>query len=278
MFDRTSGSERVSCPYHGGNGENCLINYESQTWRCFSHNCHEEIGHKLSDLAKYLGEDYHGVIKKKIHKPKAIEYLSKSLIPSYHGVPYFESRGFLKKTIEAYRAFVDNRPTSRLYKRAIIPIFDENGNLVGLTGRALYKSSIKWKHYPENFPRNRILYNMGLARNHLINDTIILVEGPLDVWRLFECGIYNVVAILGTSISQAQIKLLQKFGVKRVIVIFDPDDAGQQATLNPHKLAGELLKHFEVASLRHLLKDDVGDLSTIKLKPLIREIRRMCSI
>lgn len=271
------GRKRIACPVHGGIDKNCLVNTESNTWHCFSHNCHDEIGKSLDDLARYLGlsHSFKAVRSNKtfVKTVKPINKLlnTDQLFKQKFTSRYFLRRGFKRHTIANFMAFECSNLRSPFYKRAVIPVFDDTGGLIGYSGRATYPSNIKWLHGPKSLRIHNCLYNLQFAKLHVKNGTIILVEGPLDVWRLYEAGIYNAVATFGTDIYEPQLQLLLNLGIKTVVLMLDPDDAGMTSTLSEDKIGGKLTKYFDVISLRHLIKVDVGEMSPEQLQSVLYE-------
>lgn len=120
----------------------------------------------------------------------------------------------------------------RFRGRIIFPIFDISGRIVGFSGRAVREEEPKYLNSPETplFYKGKILYGLNFAK-HQITDKkyVIIVEGYLDLISLYQHGISNCVASMGTSLTLAQIEVLSKF-TRAAIICFDPDAAGVLAT------------------------------------------------
>ncbi len=123
----------------------------------------------------------------------------------------------------------------RFRGRLIFPIFNISGHPIALGGRILENSEYlaKYINSPETvfFKKGSNLYNINLARklsNRL--DHIYLVEGYMDVVGLSKNGIENVVANLGTSLTDKQILSLNQF-FNDIIICFDGDESGYKAAL-----------------------------------------------
>lgn len=119
----------------------------------------------------------------------------------------------------------------RFRHRAIFPIFDTLGRVVAFGARALGDDKPKYLNSPEGiiFHKKETLYGWHLAKEAVRNSqTIILVEGYMDVIACHEAGITNVVASMGTALTEEQIDLLGK-QAKKVILAYDGDAAGQMA-------------------------------------------------
>ncbi|MBR7160607.1 MAG: DNA primase [Clostridia bacterium] len=129
-----------------------------------------------------------------------------------------------------------DRYFDHLSNRVITPIFNQYGEVVAFGGRELEKSGYGKYQNTINTPlfdKSKTLYGLNFVRNYKKNnplDSIIVVEGYMDVISLAQAGIENVVASMGTSFTQYQARLLKKL-VSKVYTCFDGDLAGQEATL-----------------------------------------------
>src|ERR1700741_1424224 len=137
----------------------------------------------------------------------------------------------------------------RFRRRITFPISNESGKIVAFGARALGDDMPKYLNSPETpiYSKSNVLYHLDRAKEALRrSDFAVLVEGYMDAIAVARAGISNVVASCGTSLAESQIKLLGRF-TKRVIVNYDPDNAGQAATERSLAL---LLEHdFEVRVL-----------------------------
>ena len=119
----------------------------------------------------------------------------------------------------------------RFKNRLMIPIQDVAGRFIAFGGRVLNDSKPKYINSPENivYSKGRNLFGLNIAKK---SDTkkIIIVEGYMDAISLYQRGITNVVASLGTALTQQQGRLLRKCS-EQVIIGYDADGAGQAATL-----------------------------------------------
>jgi len=139
----------------------------------------------------------------------------------------------------------------RFFKRLILPIRNINGRVIGFGGRLvenmINNKSVKYINSPESklYIKSENLYNLDLAIKTRKNN-IILVEGYLDAISLYQAGIKNVVAVLGTAFSLKQASLLKKY-FECVIILFDNDLAGDNARLKAIKILEE--KNLEIKVL-----------------------------
>ena len=118
------------------------------------------------------------------------------------------------------------------YKRLIFPITNINGKVVGFGGRVLDESNPKYINSPESnyFKKRAMLYNLNLAKDSARQKKNLLIcEGYMDVISLYQKNIKSVVAPLGTSFTEEQLKLSWRYTDKPTIM-FDGDDAGKRAS------------------------------------------------
>ncbi len=113
----------------------------------------------------------------------------------------------------------------RFRKRLMIPISDVRGKVIAFGGRVLDKSLPKYINSPENivYSKGRNLFGLNVAKKGDLKK-IVIVEGYMDAISLYQRGITNVVASLGTSLTEAQGRLLRKYA-GQVIISYDSDGA-----------------------------------------------------
>jgi DNA primase len=148
------------------------------------------------------------------------------------------------------------RMFDRFRRRITFPIANDSGKIVAFGARALGDDQPKYLNSPETpiYSKSNVLYHMDRAKEALRrSDFAVLVEGYMDAIAVARAGISNVVASCGTSLAEPQIKLLSRF-TKRVIINYDPDNAGQMAAERSVSLLLE--QDFEV---RVLALPPVGD-------------------
>lgn len=122
----------------------------------------------------------------------------------------------------------------RFRGRCIFPITDAQGRIVAFGGRAIGDTEPKYLNSPETvlYTKGRQLYGLCLAREAIRRQGFaILVEGYFDFCIPFQNGIQNIVASLGTALTEHQVRLLARYMEQpRIVVNFDPDSAGVSAT------------------------------------------------
>ncbi len=123
----------------------------------------------------------------------------------------------------------------RFSERIIFPIQGITGQTIGFGGRTMQKDSktAKYLNSPETalYQKSKVLYGLYQARRAITqNDSCFLVEGYTDVLSMHQCGIENVVASAGTSLTDEQIRLIRRF-TQNLTVLYDGDSAGIKASL-----------------------------------------------
>jgi len=205
---------------------------------------------------------------------------------------YFLQRGFNKDILEKYDVGF-----YQAQERALVPVYDPGYKwAVGFTGRSIYEkcdkcgfwhkpsascpttiedqiNCAKWKN-SRGFEAANYLYNYWFARPFILEtSTIILVEGPGDVWKLEEAGIHNAVALFGVDITEEQLTLLESSWAMNVVILLDNDKAGKDAAQEiKKKLCRTHRLYFPTFDAK-----DVGELQTdtitSDIEPIINQIQ-----
>ena len=121
----------------------------------------------------------------------------------------------------------------RFRGRIIFPIFSESGNIIGFGGRTISDDKVKYLNSPETplFIKGKNLYGFNITKQFMREKkSSILVEGYFDVISLYQHGVKNVSASLGTALTPAQIHLLRRVS-DEIFIGYDSDDAGIDATI-----------------------------------------------
>ncbi len=158
--------------------------------------------------------------------------------------------------------------------RLMIPIRDERGRTVGFGARRLDdadKQSPKYVNTTETevFHKGRLVYALDQAQLEVRRcGHMVLVEGYTDVMAAHQAGLRNVVAVLGTALTEEHAALVRRSGAKRVTLCFDGDLAGKQATWRA--LTGLLTLDIEIDVVR-LVFDNPVDNSSTNSAPTIKD-------
>ncbi|HNY51413.1 MAG TPA: DNA primase [Smithella sp.] len=119
----------------------------------------------------------------------------------------------------------------RFRGRLIFPIENVSGDIIAFGGRILGKGEPKYLNSPESpvYIKGRNLYGLNKAKEEIRKKGFVLiVEGYFDLISLWNAGIGNVVATLGTALTREHLELLRRYTID-VVALFDPDEAGKKA-------------------------------------------------
>lgn len=137
------------------------------------------------------------------------------------------------RTLGLIRPRKEERGDYDLFRgRLMFPIYDLSGRVVAFGGRVLDDSKPKYINSPESpiYHKSRVLYGLYQARQAMRQSgDVILVEGYFDQLALYRAGFPQVVATCGTALTSDHARLLKRY-VQRVLLLFDQDAAGKQAT------------------------------------------------
>ncbi|HUK99395.1 MAG TPA: DNA primase, partial [Nitrospirota bacterium] len=141
----------------------------------------------------------------------------------------------------------------RFRGRIIFPIRDMSGNVIAFGGRVMDASLPKYLNSPETplYNKSNVLYLLDKAKeNGRKQGYFIIVEGYLDAIASHQFGIKNVIATLGTALTEGHLRQIRRFAQK-IILIFDPDPAGVKATMRGLDLFVASGMKVNVVSLPH---------------------------
>lgn len=179
-----------------------------------------------------IGQEY-------IKKRKLDNRTLKSFLIGYSGnfdelYRNLKQKGFTEEEILAsslVNKTDDGKYIDRFRKRVMFPIQDTRNKVIAFGGRVTDDSKPKYINSPENivYSKGRHLFGLNVAKRGELKN-IIIVEGYMDAISLYQRGITNVVASLGTALTEAQGRLLRRYS-ERVTIGYDSDGAGQAATL-----------------------------------------------
>lgn len=149
--------------------------------------------------------------------------------------------GHLKKKGYTHKEMIDanvvvsyegRRPKDRFFNRIMFPISDEQGECIAFGGRVIGTGEPKYLNSQETplFHKSNVLYGLDRAKSSMTSTgAAIVVEGYTDVIALHEAGVKNAVATLGTALTKQHIRVLSRHAGKRIVYLFDGDEAGQRA-------------------------------------------------
>lgn len=214
-----------------------------------------------------------------------------------HAREYLEKRGLAATTIERYAlgyapdgfeallnyltekkipldlavklGVIKRRDDGKMYDffrdRLMFPIRNVRGQVVGFSGRTLSnRDEAKYINSAESpvYNKGREVFGLFEAKDAIKRaDQIVLVEGNVDVLAASQLGVENVVAPLGTSLTESQVKLLKRYS-QNIVIMFDGDEAGKKACLRAVEICFAADNHPKVVLLP--AGRDPGDFLTTK--------------
>ena len=296
--------------HEGSDNPNGLsMSIDRRMWRCWTRGCHEHYNTDIfgfvagcldtdsfSDVLGFLSRVYNfndarceskkkklidqdskefKTLVKQFKKSKAATKDRDTFIASFpskmlKGSPYFESRGFQKKTLEHFD--VRDSDSFNMRNRSIIPVSYKK-KTVGFIARAT-KDWLQPKYlFSDGFKKTEYLYNYdnAISTGQKLN-CMFLVEGQGDVWKLYEAGVENAVGLFGKDISISQRSLLLKTGITKLVVLTDNDQAGREAKI---KIKRDLSRLFNLVFPQMHTKD-LGNMFVDKIKQDILENLKGC--
>ena len=159
--------------------------------------------------------------------------------------------------------------------RVIFPIIDVTGNVIAFGGRVMDDSKPKYLNSSDTpgFKKSKNLFALNYAKNHC-SEQIILCEGYMDVIALHSAGVENAVATLGTALTSEQARMLTKY-TKKVILLYDSDDAGQRATDRAIQILNEVGLEVRILKLNGAKDPDeyIRKFGAERFKALLGESR-----
>ncbi len=194
-----------------------------------------------------IGETARGYLKERDVSRETAETFGIGFSPREIGLMrlYMNSLGFDDARLVESGLLVandqDTEPRPRFRNRLMFPILDVQGRNIGFGGRMLGPGEPKYLNSPESpvFSKGKMLYGLNRARNAIRRaDRALVVEGYFDALRLMAAGIEEVVAPMGTALTEAQGTLLKRYS-RNVFLLYDSDAAGLKATF---RAGDELLR------------------------------------
>ena len=170
-------------------------------------------------------------------------------------IDYLLSKGYDKEDLVECGLVNHKQESNKYYdrfrNRVMFPIFDYRGNVIGFGGRVLDDSLPKYLNSPDSiiFNKRFNLYGLNFSRKNIINRTIVLVEGYMDLISLFQYGVRNVVATLGTALTEQQGNLIKRYA-DTAIISYDSDEAGIKAALRAIEILSKIGLNIKVLNLR----------------------------
>ncbi len=154
-------------------------------------------------------------------------------------VNWTKSKGYDQELVEKAGLIIKKEGGDRFYDRfrgrLMFPICDEQGRVIGFSGRVLSgdEKTAKYVNSPETpiFTKSKVFFGLDKSKRALLDAGFaIICEGQLDLIACFMAGVQNVVAPQGTAFTDQHARILKRY-VERIVLCFDSDNAGQSATM-----------------------------------------------
>src|SRR3954452_113317 len=154
-------------------------------------------------------------------------------------VNWAKSKGYETEVMEQSGLIIREEDTDRYYDRfrgrLMFPICDEQGRVIGFSGRVLAgdEKTAKYVNSPESaiFTKGKVMFGLDKSKRALLDaKSVIICEGQLDLIACFMGGVKNVVAPQGTALTADHTRILKRY-VDEVVLCFDSDHAGQGAAV-----------------------------------------------
>jgi len=222
-------------------------------------------------LAEPVAEEARRYLKQRALEPAVVkEFLIGYAPPGWDFVLQWARRkgmpisGLVRAGLVVERGEAPSGPRGyydRFRDRLMFPICDEQGRVVGFSGRILHDDSgtAKYVNSPETpiFRKSRILFALHRARAAIVEQrTAVVCEGQIDVIRCHAAGVRNAVASQGTAFTEEHARILARYA-DRVILVFDPDSAGRRAAIKTGLLFTEAGLEVRMATLPPGLDPDL---------------------
>ncbi|UVF61474.1 DNA primase [Gordonia phage DalanDe] len=218
-----------TCPFHDDSNPSFQFNLESGLFICFSCGAsgsirtlerrfgvsHRSVGVGLDVLYRRIRD---------LERPPEGPALPREESLNQFRIPtrYWEAkRKLTKETIKQFDLGYDIANDA-----VTIPVRTETGTLLGVTRRYLAADAFPRYKYPKGFHKRDHLFGSWLVAEDDSITSVALTEGAIDAMWLWQCG-YPAMAIYGSSISDTQIRTLQRLGIRKITLFFDNDKAGR---------------------------------------------------
>ncbi|MBM3248791.1 MAG: DNA primase [Candidatus Omnitrophica bacterium] len=252
------------------------------------------IAEKLFSINELASKFYHDILFNSKEAGSVRAYLEKRGISSETAkkfrlgfapdkwdalINYLRQKNFSLSLIDKTGLISSREDSSGYYDRfrdrIIFPIFDIKDRIVGFGARVTNDTLPKYINSPETpiYVKGKNLFGLNFTKDEIRkHDSVVVVEGYLDFIIPYQAGIHNIVASLGTALTIEQIRIIKRY-TQNAIILFDPDLAGELATLRSLDLFLSLDMNVRLVSLPKGFDPDsfVRDKGADKLKELIED-------
>lgn len=290
------------CPFHDDKKSPSLL-VQPDHWYCFgcgaggdiiefamrwSHRGFKDV---VNEFAKQIGvrADYEpinldpwlkGIREAGKYELLQPNFLSEKIVEEYskHRHAVLREEGWLESTIQEFQIGFCVDIYDELFNRITIPIRDAEGHLVGIAGRRTNEDQEKKYRFAFGVKKEQLLYGLDKSLPYIRESKqMVVVEGYKDLWRCWEAGVKNVVAIMGAIASPVQIRLIKRY-CRDIIIALDDDfdkkkNSGQDGAM---KLANELKLLCRVRLVKYPEgKKDFGECNYDEIRHAIKTAKEI---
>lgn len=219
------------CVFHEDSNPSMRFNMESGLFYC--HACHAKgnigtltrhLGIASLDTSEYRLREVHEILRKLDMGTSNTRYLPESSLARYQ-IPtsyWEEDRQLSLRVIDQFKLGADP-----MGEYVTIPMRTMNGDLLGVIKRFLSPDADVRYKYPRGMKKSHHLFGAWQVARARNAKTVVLTEGSIDAMKVWQAG-WPGLAILGSEVSEEQIRVLQSLDARRVILFFDNDRAGKE--------------------------------------------------
>jgi len=245
------------------------INIHQFVARFFYKKLYDEYGKEALVYSKNRGLSNEILIKFKIgYAPYKSDELISQLAKLGYTYEELLGSGIFSKSLEG-------KLYSKFFNRLIFPIENIHNKIIGFGGRVIGNKEPKYLNSPETeiFKKKYNLYGLNIAKDEIRKKNQALVmEGYMDVVSVWQKGVFNAVASLGTSFTEEQGRLLVRY-TNEIVMVYDNDDAGKSAAVRAVNILRPLNVNVKIADLNGA-KDPDEYINRFGLNSFLERIRK----
>jgi len=215
-------------------------------------------GKEPSNGNELVSEKHDSVGESEANKP-----LTFTLQKVDHAHAYLSDRGITEDTARKFGVGIFPGKGS-MHGRCVIPIHNQNGELVAYAGRSIDGSEPRYK-FPAGFHKSQEVFNLDRVKGE---SAVVLVEGFFDCMKVTQAG-FPCVALMGSAMSKVQQNLLAE-SLGRVVLMLDGDEVGRKATEEIHERLQHVVYQVTTIDLQDGVQPD--QLSTEELQNILRSV------
>lgn len=266
-LQRGRGNERsFNCHVHDDNSASASVNVAKGVWYCYACGAKGMVNStdipdpSLNDVAWELDQE----IEPHFYSESWLDVFDSGPVH-----PYWLGR-FPENICRRFRLGFDYEEGTPTY-----PMRDENGRVLGVVRRNLSEDGPKYKYPWNNVTKTDYLFNY----EGIISPVIVVVEGAMDVCACEEVE-YDAVGIYGSTLSHAQIRLLERLNPQLLLLAFDQDPAGRNCAQRATAALDALLPtvEYRVVEWAEDLGNDLGDIPVSLRRSILKSNEKVTKL